>query len=70
MIVFVSGGAKNGKSGFAQDLAVKLAGGGKRYYVATMIPVDEEDHQRIRRHVADRAGLGFETIECGGDILS
>ena len=70
MIVFVSGGAKNGKSGFAQNLAVKLAGEGKRYYVATMIPVDEEDHQRIRRHVADRAGLGFETIECGGDILS
>ena len=70
MIVFVSGGAKNGKSGFAQNLAVKLAGEGKRYYVATMIPVDEEDYQRIRRHVADRAGLGFETIECGGDILS
>ena len=39
MIVFVSGGAKNGKSGFAQDLAVQLANGGKRYYVATMIPV-------------------------------
>ena len=70
MIVFVSGGAKNGKSGFAQDLAVKLAGGGKRYYVATMIPVDEEDRARIRRHVADREGLGFETIECGADILS
>ena len=70
MIVFVSGGAKNGKSGFAQDLAVKLSRGGKRYYVATMIPVDEEDRERIRRHVADREGLGFETIECGGDILS
>ena len=70
MIVFVSGGAKNGKSGFAQNLAVKLADGGKRYYVATMIPVDEEDRERIRRHVADRAGLGFETIECGSDILS
>lgn len=70
MIVFVSGGAKNGKSGFAQNLAVKLADGGKRYYVATMIPVDEEDRERIRRHVADRAGLGFETIECGGNILS
>ena len=70
MIVFVSGGAKNGKSGFAQDLAVKLAGGGKRYYVATMIPVDEEDRARIRRHVADREGLGFETIECGADLLT
>ena len=70
MIVFVSGGAKNGKSGFAQNLAVKLARGGKRYYVATMIPVDEEDRERIRKHVADRDGLGFETIECGADILS
>lgn len=70
MIVFVSGGAKNGKSGFAQDLAVKLAGGGKRYYVATMIPVDEEDRERIRKHVADRDGLGFETIECGADLLT
>ena len=70
MIVFVSGGAKNGKSSFARNLAVKLAMGGKRYYVATMIPVDEEDRERIRRHVADRDGLGFDTIECGGDILS
>ena len=70
MIVFVSGGAKNGKSGFAQDLAVRLARGGNRYYVATMIPVDEEDRERIRKHVADRDGLGFETIECGGNVLS
>ena len=70
MIVFVSGGAKNGKSGFAQDLAVQLARGGKRYYVATMIPVDLEDRERIRKHVADREGLGFETIECGADLLT
>lgn len=70
MIVFVSGGAKNGKSGFAQDLAVQLAKGGKRYYVATMIPVDDEDRERIRKHVADRDGLGFETIECGADLLT
>ena len=70
MIVFVSGGAKNGKSGFAQDLAVQLARGGKRYYVATMIPVDLEDRERIRKHVADRDGLGFETIECGADLLT
>ena len=70
MIVFVSGGAKNGKSGFAQNLAVQLADGGKRYYVATMIPVDEEDYARIRKHVADREGLGFTTIECCGHIFS
>ena len=68
MIVFISGGAKNGKSSFAQDLAVRLAQGGKRYYIATMIPCDEEDRQRIRHHIADRDGLGFETLEQGRDI--
>lgn len=70
MTVFLSGGAKNGKSSLAQDLAVRLSGDGPRYYVATMIPVDEEDRQRIRNHVADRAGLGFRTVECGRNILS
>ena len=64
MTIFLSGGAKNGKSTLAQELAVKLSGAGKRYYVATMIPTDEEDLARIRRHIADRDGLGFETIEC------
>ena len=70
MTFFISGGAKSGKSTLAQDLAVALARGGKRYYIATMIPTDAEDHERIRRHIADRDGLGFETIECGTRILS
>ncbi len=69
MTVFLSGGAKSGKSAFAQDLAVKLSRGGARYYVATMIPVDAEDWERVRRHVADRAGMGFQTLECGTAIL-
>lgn len=68
MIVFITGGAKNGKSSYAQDLAVKLPSGGKHYYLATMIPCDEEDNDRIRHHIADRAGLGFETVEQGRDI--
>lgn len=70
MTCFISGGAKNGKSTLAQNLAVSLAAGGKHYYVATMIPTDEEDEDRIRRHIADRDGLGFETLECGKDILT
>lgn len=70
MIVFITGGAKNGKSSYAQELAVQLAAGGKRYYIATMIPVDEEDRERIRRHIADREGMGFETVECGRNLLS
>lgn len=70
MICFISGGAKNGKTSLAQDLAVALSGGGKHYFVATMIPADEEDRERIRLHIEDREGMGFETIECGTDILS
>lgn len=69
MTVFISGGAKCGKSSFAQDLTVALAGGGKRYYVATMIPTGEEDFDRIRRHISDRDGMGFETVECFKDIM-
>ena len=70
MIVFITGGAKNGKSSYAQRLAVRLAQGGPRYYIATMIPVDEEDRERIRRHITDRDGLGFETVECGRNLPS
>lgn len=70
MICFLSGGAKNGKSTLGQDLAVALARGGTHYYIATMIPVDDEDRDRIRRHIEDRDGMGFETVECGRDILS
>lgn len=68
MTVFISGGAKCGKSAIAQDIAVRLAGGGPLFYVATMIPSGAEDDERIRRHLADRAGMGFETVECFGGI--
>ena len=69
MTYFISGGAKNGKSSLAQDLSVSLAAGGKLYYVATMISTGSEDDDRIRRHIADRAGLGFETVECFRNIM-
>jgi len=69
MTVFISGGAKNGKSTLAQNLTVSLAKGGKHYYVATMISTGPEDDERIRRHIADRDGLGFETVECFRNIM-
>ena len=69
MTVFISGGAKCGKSSLAQDLTVALAAGGKHYYVATLIPSGEEDRERIRLHLADRDGMGFETVECFHNIL-
>ena len=69
MTIFISGGAKNGKSSFAQKIAVALAKGGKHYYVATMVPTDEEDNERIRRHIADREGMGFETVEGSKNLM-
>ena len=69
MTVFISGGAKCGKSTLAQNLSVALADGGKHYYVATMISSGKEDDERIRRHIADRDGMGFETVECFKNIL-
>ena len=68
MHIYISGGCKNGKSHYAQRIAKSL--GAPLYYLATMIPVDREDDARIARHIADRAGWGFETIERGRDILS
>ena len=69
MTYFISGGAKCGKSSLAQELTVALAKGGKRYYVATLIPSGAEDDERIRRHLEDRDGMGFETVECFRNIM-
>ena len=69
MTYFISGGVKNGKSTLAQDLTVALAKGGRLYYVATMISTGSEDDDRIRRHIADRDGMGFETVECFRNIM-
>ena len=69
MTVFISGGCKNGKSTLAEQVSRALAGTGPLYYIATMIPHDEEDEARIRRHVAERSGMGFTTLEQGRDIL-
>ena len=70
MTVFISGGCKNGKSTLAERVSRALAGDGRLYYIATMIPRDGEDEERIRRHVQQRSGLGFETIEQGRELLS
>ena len=70
MKIFFSGGCKNGKSTLAERSIKALAGDGPLYYIATMIPHDEEDRERIRRHVASRAGMGFETLEQGRNVLA
>jgi len=67
--ILISGGCKNGKSSLAERTAAAMARGGPLYYLATMLPRDDEDRARVRRHVASRAGKGFETVERGRDIL-
>ena len=70
MNIFISGGCKNGKSYHAQELARNMARERNLplYYLATMIPHDEEDEARIRRHLSEREGWGFDTIEQGEHI--
>ena len=68
MKIFISGGAKNGKSMFAQTCAKRLAKEGHLWYLATMEPHDSEDNARIERHRKERAGWGFNTVEWGRDI--
>ena len=70
MNVLISGGCKNGKSYYAQQTASRLAAGGRLYYIATMIPHDEEDRARIARHLKEREGWGFTTIEQGKSIAA
>ena len=70
MNILISGGCKNGKSLYAQRTASELAAGGPLYYIATMIPRDEEDRARIRRHLGEREGWGFETIEQAKNIAA
>ncbi|MDO5564421.1 MAG: bifunctional adenosylcobinamide kinase/adenosylcobinamide-phosphate guanylyltransferase [Eubacteriales bacterium] len=63
MINFISGGCKNGKSTFAEDLAYKISNNKKIYYIATMIPYDKEDFFRIKKHKENRQNKNFITIE-------
>lgn len=68
MTALIVGGSKSGKSSLAQEIAVSLAGSGPLYYLATMVPRDGEDRARIARHLEDRAGLGFVTVEQGKNL--
>lgn len=69
MTVLILGGCRSGKSDYAQQIALRMANGGTRYYLATMIPGDREDDARVESHLRRRAGMGFETIEQGRYLL-
>lgn len=64
-LILITGGARSGKSSFAEETARKL--GRSILYVATAIPFDEEMKDRIRRHRERRPG-GWETVEAYRDL--
>lgn len=68
MITLIVGTPDSGKSLLAENIAVKLSGGGKKYYLATMVPFGEEGKMRVEKHQRMREGKGFITLEWPDDI--
>jgi len=60
--ILVLGGARSGKSAFAQKAAETAVGAGRPVLIATGQAFDDEMAQRIARHRADR-GESWTTIE-------
>lgn len=71
-LIFITGGARSGKSSFAEDLSFKMAGnnGGNLHYIATCKPADDEMRHRIDRHKRERekSNAEWKTWECPTDI--
>ena len=66
-VILIGGGARSGKSRYALQKALAIEG--RRVFVATAEPLDDEMTSRIARHKADR-GAEFETIEESLDLAS
>ena len=59
-LIFITGGARSGKSAFAEKLALDLTG--KRAYLATAQALDAEMAAKIEKHRKDR-GASWDTFE-------
>ena len=66
MTVLILGGSGSGKSAYAEETALALAGEGAKYYLATMEAGDGEALERVNRHRQMRKGKGFVTLT--GDV--
>ncbi|MCX8130524.1 MAG: bifunctional adenosylcobinamide kinase/adenosylcobinamide-phosphate guanylyltransferase [Clostridia bacterium] len=64
-LTFVTGGARSGKSSFAENKAKEY--GSNVLYIATAIPFDEEMKQRVRKHREQRPS-DWETVEAYKDL--
>ena len=65
-LILISGGNGSGKSRWAEKLLSGFPG--ERFYIATMVPQTADNLVRIEKHRAQRAGLGFVTVEAPGKI--
>lgn len=68
MKIVVTGGSASGKSSNAENILCKYAQ--KKLYLATMQPFGSEAKKRIKRHLEQRKGKGFETCECFKNLCS
>ena len=66
MFTLITGGSASGKSEYAESHVLRLPG--RRIYLATMRPWDQECRGRIARHRLLRRGKGFETVERYTDL--
>jgi adenosylcobinamide kinase / adenosylcobinamide-phosphate guanylyltransferase len=64
-VTLVLGGARSGKSRFAEAVLARHAG--HRVYIATAEALDAEMVERIRRH-RERRGAGWQTVEAPLDL--
>lgn len=67
-LLYISGGARSGKSLYAEQRALALDG--PRSYIATCPVLDKEMDARIELHRQRRAGQGWHTIEEPVDLAS
>jgi adenosylcobinamide kinase/adenosylcobinamide-phosphate guanylyltransferase len=66
-ITLITGGARSGKSAFAESLAAQTTRAVT--YIATLEPLDDEMRDRIARHRARRPA-SWRTVEAPGDLAA
>lgn len=67
-LTLVTGGARSGKSAYAQKLAERMPP--PRAYIATCPVIDGEMSERIEAHRRDREGKGYTTFEEPKDLAA
>lgn len=66
-LTLITGGARSGKSAFAESLAARAAL--PVTYIATLQPLDEEMRDRVARH-RERRPADWRTLEAGADLAA